>query len=172
MSSGTNAHPARAGFNQSGGAYFMVLRELDPIVAVGAAPTAAASSHVQALVNPGSNSGGAWLPPTLSTVTYAGFLGVPYGAAGVATAQTVGVTGYVSTGKLLKDMGRTVVSAGRTFRKFAPVVAGLGVSSFGVGGSLPSGANSGYGSFYLEVGREGLTGTPAGLGPAPIARYF
>jgi len=74
-------------------------------------------------------------------------------------------------------MGKTVVSAGRTFRKFAPVVAGLGVSSFGVVGApaATGNANSGYGSFYLEVGREGLGPTPVAnttLGPAPIARYF
>jgi hypothetical protein len=75
----------------------------------------------------------------------------------------------VGTGKLLKDMGKTVVSAGRTFRKFAPVVSAAGtVSTFGVVGAAAAGANAGYGSFYLEVGREGQG--PAA--PAPIARYF
>jgi hypothetical protein len=73
----------------------------------------------------------------------------------------------VQTGALLKDMGRTVVSSGRTFRKFAPVVSGAPTaSSLGVFGSTNAAPNAGYGSFYLEVGREGA-GTPA-----PIARYF
>ena len=156
MASGTNAFPSRAGFNQSGGAHFMTLGALQ-------SGTGANTGYINVLSNPGSNSGGAFNNATLSTVTIESVM------PGVTAANAVAIVG---ANKMLKDMGRTVVSAGRTFRKFAPVVAGLGVSSFGVGGSLPSGANAGYGSFYLEVGREGLTGTPASLGPAPIARYF
>jgi hypothetical protein len=153
MASGTNAFPSRAGFNQSGGSHFMVLTALQPT------PTSATGSFVQALVNPGSNSGGAFVNPTLSTVTMESIFG-----AGATNAPAL-----VGQNKMLKDMGRTVVSAGRTFRKFAPVVAGLGVSSFGVAGGPAVGANTGYGAFYLEVGREGAS---AGLGPAPIVRYF
>jgi hypothetical protein len=158
MSSGANSHPARAGFNQSGGAHFITLSALEPTAGT------AATSYVQALVNAGSNSGGAFTAPTLSTVTMGSILGAGTTAGNAST--------IVGPGKLLKDMGKTVMSAGRTFRKFAPVVAGLGVSSFGTVGGPSVGANTGYGAFYLEVGREGLTGTPAGLGPAPIARYF
>jgi hypothetical protein len=155
MASGTNAFPSRAGFNQSGGAHFMTLVALEPT------PGTAATSYVHALVNAGSNSGGAFVNPTLSTVTMTSIIG-----AGTTTANAAG---FVGANKMLKDMGRTVVSAGRTFRKFAPVVAGLGVSSFGVAGGPAVGANTGYGAFYLEVGREGAS---AGLGPAPIVRYF
>lgn len=162
MSSGTNAHPARAGFNQSGGAYFMTLAPFETQGTAGVAPTA--GTFVNSLVNPGSNSGGAWIPPTLSTVTMSNVLG----ATTAAQASTMGASiGLTAANKMLRDMGRTVVSAGRTFRKFAPVVAGLGVSSFGVAGAPASGANAGYGAFYLEVGREGF-----GTTPAPIARYF
>lgn len=153
MASGANAFTSRAGFNQSGGAHFMTLGNLQPTAAT------AATSYVMALVNPGSNSGGAFSNATLSTVTMESIFG-----AGATNANLL-----VGPNKMLKDMGRTVVSAGRTFRKFAPVVAGLGVSSFGVAGGPAVGANAGYGSFYLEVGREGLS---AGLGPAPIVRYF
>ena len=156
MASGANAFGSRAGFNQSGGAHFMTLAALEPT------PGTAATSYVQALVNAGANSGGAFAAPTLSTVTMASIFG-----AGAPNAAAL-----VGANKMLKDMGKTVVSAGRTFRKFAPVVAGLGVSSFGVAGGPATGANSGYGAFYLEVGREGQAGTPAGLGPAPIVRYF
>ena len=170
MSSGTNAHPARAGFNQSGGAYFICLASLDTNTgaAAGAPGSVGGASYVNALVNAGANSGGAFSAPTLSTVTMASVMGP--GLANVANAQAV-----VAANKLLKDMGKTIVSAGRTFRKFAPVVAGLGVSSFGVAGGPAVGANSGYGSFYLEVGREAFGPTPVAnntLGPAPIARYF
>jgi hypothetical protein len=64
-------------------------------------------------------------------------------------------------------MGKSVVSSGRVFRKFAPVVTAAkgGVSSFGVVGVAGSAANTGYASFYLEVGREGSGA------PAPVAKY-
>ena len=86
---------------------------------------------------------------------------------------TYSASSLVQTGKLLKDMGRTVVSAGRTFRKFAPVVQGLGAnntSSFGVVGAAGTTLNAGEGTFYLEVGREG-TGQGT-VSVAPILRYF
>ena len=153
MASGTNAFPSRAGFNQSGGAHFMTLGALQSATGIN-------TGHISVLSNPGSNSGGAFSNATLSSVTVESLY------TGVAAATAVG---YVGANKMLKDLGRTVVSAGRTFRKFAPVVAGLGVSSFGVGGVAASGPNAGFGSFYLEVGREGFNGT---LGPAPIVRYF
>jgi hypothetical protein len=83
---------------------------------------------------------------------------------------TVGAIGQGSTlvkaGALLRDMGKTVVSSVRVFRKFAPVVAaGTFNSSFGTVGQPGVTPNTGYGSFYLEIGREG-TGVPA-----PIVRY-
>ena len=166
MSSGTNAHPARAGFNQSGGAYFICLTSLEAQQGAnaGAATAPASAGYINILSNAGSNSGGAWLPPTLSTVMMSNVF------TATTNAQSWNHAGFVSTGKLLKDMGRTVVSAGRTFRKFAPVVANAsGISTFGVAGAPAAGANAGYGSFYLEVGREGFGGTNP---PAPIARYF
>jgi hypothetical protein len=159
MASGTNAFPSRGGFNQSGGAHFMTLGALQ----TGTLAAPAAGAFLNVLSNPGSNSGGAFSNATLSTVTAESLF------PGVAAATAVG---YVAANKVLKDMGRTVVSAGRTFRKFAPVVAGLGVSSFGVAGAAASGPNAGFGAFYLEVGREGFAGvSPAGQ-PAPIVRYF
>lgn len=153
MSAGTNAYGAKTGFNQSGGAYFMTLTGLDG--ANGATP----GNYINALTSAGSNSGGAWAAPTLSNVAMSTILGFSNTTAGAAAASTL-----VGGNKLLKDMGRTVVSAGRTFRKFAPV-ASASPSSFGVVGAPGSTTNAGYGAFYLEVGRE--TGVPA-----PIARYF
>jgi hypothetical protein len=84
-----------------------------------------------------------------------------------ATTSAANALATVGANKVIKDMGRTVVSAGRVFRKFAPVVNTGANSSFGVVGVAAAGANAGFGSFYLEVGREG-----AGAAPAPIARYF
>ena len=164
MSAGANAFGARAGFNQSGGAHFICVSALETLGVAGAAP--AVGGFVNVLTAAPSGSGGAVVAPTLSTVTMSNVLT----AANAGQASTMG--SLVGQGKLLKDMGKTVVSAGRTFRKFAPVVSNAGtLSSFGVVGSAASGANAGYGSFYLEVGREGQNGAPF-TAPAPIARYF
>jgi len=152
MSAGTNAFGSKAGFNQSGGAYFMTLAALDG--ALGATGT-----FINTLTTAGSNSGGAWVGPSLSLVAMSTVLG----GSNAANASTL-----VGTGKLLKDMGRTVVSAGRTFRKFAPVIPASAASSFGVAGGAAATPNTGYVSFYLEVGRDGL----APATPAPIVKYF
>lgn len=67
---------------------------------------------------------------------------------------------------LLKDLGRTVVSSNRTFRKVQLVVnSATTLSTFGVGG--PAGAQTGadYFTGYIELGFEG-TGPPA-----PVARF-
>ena len=152
MSSGTNAFPAKAGFNQSGGGYFLCVLPLEPT-------SGAVGPYINTITAAPTGSGGATAPPTLAIVSMSSIVGL----------ASYSASSLVQTGKLLKDMGRTVVSAGRTFRKFAPVVsAAATVSSFGVVGAAASGANAGYGSFYLEVGREGQG--PAA--PAPIARYF
>ena len=159
MSAGTNAFGAKAGFNQSGGAHFMTLAALDS----GYGGTPALTQYINTLVTPGSNSGGAFSNPTLALTSMSTILG-----SSNATG-TIGASTIVGPNKMLKDMGRTVVSAGRTFRKFAPVVAGL-PSSFGTVGQAGATPNTGYGSFYLEVGREGAG--VAANSPAPIARYF
>ena len=152
MSAGTNAFGAKAGFNQSGGAYFMTLAALEPSV------LNTTDSFIHTLATAGSNSGGAWVAPTLAKASMSSVVG----------SNTNNASTLVASGKLLRDMGRTVVSAGRTFRKFAPVLPAAAASSFGVTGSAAVSPNSGYASFYLEVGRDGLS--PAT--PAPIARYF
>ena len=157
MSAGTNAFGPRAGFNQSGGAYFICLANLEN--------TPGTAAFVQGITSVGSNSGGAWIPPNLAPITMSNVLGTG------ATIANANAAALVNTGKLLKDMGRTVVSAGRTFRKFAPVVPGVPASTFGVVGAAGTTTSAGYGSFYLEVGREGAGGTATNA-PAPIARYF
>jgi len=149
MSAGTNAFGAKAGFNQSGGAHFMVLTALEPDV------TSLTNSYINTITGAGSNSGGAFSNATFTKVSMSSIVG----------SNTNGASTLVAANKVLKDMGRTVVSAGRTFLKFAPVVAGL-PSTFGVTGSPATTLTAGFASFYLEVGREG-----AGV-PAPVVRYF
>ena len=161
MSSGTNAFPAKAGFNQSGGGYFMCVLPLET-------NSLSLGGYINTISVAPTGSGGATVPPSLALVSMSSILGI----------ATTGGSTLVATGKLLKDMGRTVVSAGRTFRKFAPVVQGIGAvantSSFGIIGTAGTTTNTGYGSFYLEVGRDGQAASQAaGAGsPAPIARYF
>lgn len=146
------AHPLKAGFNQSGGAYFMCMSNLD-------AGAGAVGTFVNTLSNAGSNSGGAYATPTFQLTAMSNVIG-----AGTTGAHA---SAFVAQGALLRDMGKTIVSSGRTFRKFAPVANGSAslASSFGVTGGAAVAPNGGYGGFYLEVGREG-----AGV-PAPVVRY-
>ena len=161
MSAFNGAHSVRGGFNQSGGSYFIATANLDNQISPRVAP-----AYINVLTSGGSNSGGAWVPPAFTLVSMSTVLGITPTLDHYKFASSI-----VQTGALLKDMGRTVVSSGRTFRKFAPVVGGTAdrASSLGVQGGVGVAPNAGDGSFYLEVGREGQTGTAA---PGPIARYF
>lgn len=68
-------------------------------------------------------------------------------------------------GGILKDMGKTVVSSLRTFRKVQVVLpSNSTLSTFGVGGRQ-TGVGEDYLSGYIELGFEG-NGTPA-----PVAHY-
>jgi hypothetical protein len=79
-------------------------------------------------------------------------------------------TALVGAGQsILKDMGRTVVSSTRTFRKVQLVQAGsVAPSTFGVGGPSTSGESYFTGYIELGIGGEG-SATPANC--APVARY-
>lgn len=148
MASGSSAHSAKAGFNQAGGAHFIVISAID---------------NKLFAYTPGTGSGGAATAGTVAPVTLVTL------AANSAT-PVAGAGAALGVGKLIKDMGKSVVVplAGSpevkvTYRKFQAVVAPTGVNAGGQGGRAPE-----YLSFYLEVGREGA----ANAGPAGIARYF
>ena len=70
---------------------------------------------------------------------------------------------------ILKDMGRTVISANRTFRRIQLVTNKTGnnstLSTFGVGGAVGTNPIEDYFTGFIEVGFEG-NGTPA-----PVAHY-
>jgi hypothetical protein len=69
--------------------------------------------------------------------------------------------GILSSGQcLLKDMGRTVVSAGRTFRRVQMVVPDATYSTTGGVGGAASGADADYLCGYIELGLNG-NGAPA-----------
>jgi hypothetical protein len=97
---------------------------------------------------------------TFSTATWA--------TNGGQTAATI--TGFTSTlstttaGLIFRDMGKTVVSSLRTFRKVQVVVPNA-VSTFGVGGRAAGVTGEDYFQGYIELGFEG-NGTPA-----PVAHF-
>ncbi len=67
----------------------------------------------------------------------------------------------LSTGAcLLKDMGRTVVSAGRTFRRVQMVVPDAAYSATGGVGGAAAGTDSDYMCGYIELGLNG-NGSPS-----------
>ena len=75
---------------------------------------------------------------------------------------------------ILKDMGRTIVSSSRTFRKIQLVrPAGQAPSTFGVGGSAAAGyPGESYFTGYIELGFGGEgTSTGSTYLPAPVAAY-
>ena len=135
MAVNSGAHSAKGGFNQSGGAHFIVVTDI--------------SSKLFSYT-PGRFSGGATEPGTVTTV-----------AAAALAAGTTPIT--LTAGKLIKDMGKSVVVGGVTYRKFQAVVAPTATGAGGQAGRTPE-----YYSFFLEVGREGA----ANASPAGIARYF
>jgi len=68
---------------------------------------------------------------------------------------------------ILRDMGRTIISSSRTFRKIQYVVpAGAAPSTSGVSGNLLTGEN--YLTGYIELGFGGDGGPYL---PTPVAHY-
>ncbi len=85
------------------------------------------------------------------------------GAFSVATwnAGTTNAYSLLSSGQcLLKDMGRTVVSAGRTFRRVQMVVPAASFSATGGVEGAASGVDADYMCGYIELGLRG-NGAPA-----------
>jgi len=112
--------------------------------------------------NTGVNGG------TFSTAVWSCFnstilnVGVPPG--GFSAFSTTLATGGQT---VLRDMGRTVVSSSRTFRKVQLVVPGnLAFSTFGVSGNTTSGEAYFTGYIELGFGGEGSSGVPT-----PVAHY-
>jgi hypothetical protein len=89
-----------------------------------------------------------------------------WASTGYAYASTV--TSTLQAGaSLIRDMGKTIVSSGRTFRKVQLVVSTVASTTFGVTGPA-TGANpvEDYLTGYIEVGFGAPNSTPA-----PVAKY-
>ena len=134
MATYSGAFGNKAGFNQSAGAYFLIVSTI-------------AKANVQNITTAPSGSGGAFAPAVLGAYTW---------------DTAVDVSSLLSAGNVLKDMGRTIVTGGRTYRKFQAVNS-VQASTFGVTGSAPVAPVTGYASFYLEVGREGSSVTTGNM---------
>ena len=98
----------------------------------------------------GAGAGGSWLPGSFSPASWVG------------TDVRVSTIAAVGAGGLLRDMGKTVVSSNRTFRKvqlIAPSLVG------GVNGDRTTAGN--YLTAYIELATGNAVATAAA--PAPVA---
>jgi hypothetical protein len=138
MAVNSSAHGAKAGYNQSGGGYFYV-----------AADSAATKLSVY---TPGAGSGGA-------TTVGSFALAVPGSA-----VYAAGLSTLFKAGNIVKDMGKTVVSSTRVFRKIQAVDSSDATAQAALG--VTGGPDNNYASYYVEVGREGSGA------PAPLVRYM
>jgi hypothetical protein len=150
-----NATSAGKGFEQSGGGYFYIIdANLPSKLQVWGATNTSASGALA------SGSGGAWSVGGFATAQLAQYGGASYG----------GVSTLFGTGRIVRDMGKTQVSAGRTFRKIkgiVPVGAASTITAFVPntdGGQYANAINSqdtGYLTFYVETGRDGVNAVNA-----------
>lgn len=105
-------------------------------------------------------AGGSFLAGSFATASWA--------QGGGAPSKFTSTISTVAAGGLLRDMGKTVVSAGRTFRKIqlmTSTVSTGGVNGTGAGGN----PNVDYLTGYIELG-SGFNGTGNSY-PAPVAYY-
>jgi hypothetical protein len=138
------------------------------MTSVGAAPkqsnghfiAVASVSNVIQYYTPGSGSGASFTVGSFSTIN----------SASGSDNWVQGVAALTAQGALFKDLGQTLVSANRLFRKVAPVIPGTTANPFGNSGTAVSyGVSTSVTGVplvgYFEMGYEGF-GTAA-----PIARF-
>jgi len=112
---------------------------------------------------PGSGAGGSYLNGSFATAAWA--------ANGTAASPYASTISTIGAGGVLRDLGKTVLSSGRVFRKIQLLVPT--VSTFGVGGQAPGAtANADYLTGYIELNSATQTDViPGGTGPAQVAYY-
>jgi len=106
---------------------------------------------------------------TFSTATWAdGWVSTTGGPRGSGPSRYISSINGIGAG-IVRDMGRTIVSSGRTFRKVQLVVRQSGsTSTFGIEGNAaaPAQPNVDYLTGYVELGTNAFSG-PA----TPIGQY-
>jgi hypothetical protein len=120
---------------------------------------------------PGSGAGGSYLPGS--------FAPAAWGHGLATTSRLVSTISTVAAGGILRDEGKTIVSASRTFRKVQLICPT--VSTGGVDGPAGATPNSDYLTGYIEIasgangmvkGGANVSGVPtAGYQMAPVAYY-
>ena len=87
--------------------------------------------------------------------------------ASLGAGRSLSSINAIGAGGIMKDMGKTVVSSLRTFRKVQLVVPGSNstLSTFGTGGAAATAAGEDYFTGYIELGFEGNGA------PAPVAHF-
>ena len=137
-----NAFGGNKAYAQGGGGYFYILdANLPNKLQIAGSPTQA------------SGSGGAWSVGSFSP------------ALNNTTALPGGSSSLFGAGRLVRDMGKTLVSAGRSFRKIKGVLPTAPQTALTLGVANPdagpyagqvTATDSGYLTFYVEMGRDGL----------------
>lgn len=140
MAAASGAFGSKCGYNQSAGGYYLIVSTIAP-------------ANLLSVSTAASGSGGATVPAVLAT--YSGW---------AADGQ---FSTLLTAGNVLKDMGKTVVTAGRTYRKFQ-ATANVNLSTNGVTGTAATALNTGYLTGYLEVPQGGAPATTTNL----IARMY
>lgn len=147
---GANAGIKQIDFGEQG--YFMPLSSLQGIIYA---------------FTPGSGAGGSFAQGSFSVASWASLF---YN--GKANPYLSSING--ANAGLLKDMGKTVVSASRTFRKIQLVRPQVGtVSTGGVEGQNAAGATpiQDYLTGYIEMGFNGYVVSGGAGFPAPVAKF-
>ncbi len=110
-------------------------------------------------------------PPVASNGLMSSFSTAAWAAASGATApgNLLSSISTVGQGGLLKDMGKTLVSSGRVFRKIQLVCnSARAGSTLGVAGDVGTTPNQDYFTGYIELGLGELGGNGT---PAPVAAF-
>jgi hypothetical protein len=140
--------PTSRGFKQSAGGFFIPLGDV--------------ASRVLAFTSVGG-AGGSYLTGSFARAGWAAF--------GTTPSPYTSTISSIAAGGLLRDMGKSVVSAGRVFRKVQLLTST--VSTSGVGG--PAGVTTNpvvdYLTGYIELGAGLTNGGQPGLSFAPVAYY-
>ena len=113
----------------------------------------------------GAGAGGSYLPGNFATTA-------PWAAGGTTPSRYTSTISTIGAGGILRDEGKTVVSANRTFRKVQLITNA--VSTGGVGGAAAGTTpNSDYLTGYIEIA-SGANGIPGGVAAAslPAVAYY
>ncbi len=120
----------KAGYQQNGGSYYIIISSIN-------------STNQFLTYSGGSGSGGSATVGAFSNYS-----------------DTVNWSSCLTAGRLLKDVGRTVVSAGRTFKKYQAVMVASSFSTFGTIGKAAGTTDTGYFTGYIETNVEGQAPNP------------